>query len=338
MKVIELRLGFGFEALTPTDRPEPTPGRDEILVKMQAASLNYRELQVVRGDYQQLRLPLIPVSDGAGEVVEVGSEVRRFRVGERVCPCYVPDWISGPPTPEAVARRLGGTVDGVLAEYVCIPEHAAVRIPGHLSPIEAATLPIAGVTAWHALFVLSRLQSGQTVVVQGTGGVSTFALQLAIATGARVIATSRSDEKLRRLRSFGEFDVVNRAKSDWSVEVLRLTNGLGADHVIDVAGGANLARSIAATKLGGVISIVGYLESQHAEFDIAIALRRMVTLQALSVGSRSSFEALVYAFEQHRLHPVVDRVFPLSNLKEALEYLATGQHVGKIAITFECAW
>jgi NADPH:quinone reductase-like Zn-dependent oxidoreductase len=338
MKVIELRSRFGFEALTPTDRPEPTPGRSEILVRMQAASLNYRDLQVVRGDYQQLRLPLIPVSDGAGEVVDVGSEVRRFRVGDRVSPCYVPDWISGPPTPEIVARRLGGTVDGVLAEYVCIPEHAAVRIPGHLSPIEAATLPIAGVTAWHAMFALGRLQSGQTVVVQGSGGVSTFALQLALAAGARVIATFSSDEKLRRLRSFGECEVVNREKSDWSAEVLRLTNGRGADHVIDVAGGANLARSIAATKLGGVISIVGYLESQRAEFDITDALRRMVTLQALSVGSRSSFEALVNAFEQHRLHPVVDRVFPLSKLREALEFLATGQHVGKIAITFECAW
>jgi NADPH:quinone reductase-like Zn-dependent oxidoreductase len=335
MKVFELHSTFGLDALMLSDRPDPTPGRGDVIVKMQAASLNYRDLQVVRGDYKQLRLPLIPVSDGAGEVVEVGSEVSRFRVGDQVCPCYVPDWISGPPTPEAVARRLGGTVDGVLAEYVCIPEHAAVRIPEHLTAIEAATLPIAGVTAWHALFVLGRLQPGQTVVVQGTGGVSTFALQLALAAGAHVIATSSSDDKLCRLRSLGEFEVVNRAKSDWPAEVLRLTNGLGADHVIDVAGGANLARSIAATKLGGVISIVGYLESQHAEFDITDALRRMVTLQALSVGSRSSFEALVSAHEQHRLHPVVDRVFPLSSLREALEYLSTGKHVGKIALTFE---
>lgn len=150
--------------------------------------------------------------------------------------------------------------------------------------------------------------------------------------------TSGSDEKLRRLRALGEIDLVNRATSDWPAEVLRLTNGLGADQVIDVAGGANLSRSIAATKLGGVISLVGCLESQHAEFDIPAALRRMVRLHALSVGCRSSFEALVNAFEQHRLHPVVDRVFPLSNLREALEFLANGQHVGKIAITFECAW
>jgi NADPH:quinone reductase-like Zn-dependent oxidoreductase len=335
MKFIELRSGFGFDALTLSERPDPTPGRGEVIVRMQAASLNYRDLQVVRGEYQQLRLPLIPVSDGAGEIVEVGSEVKRFRVGDRVSPCYVPDWIDGPPTPEAVARRLGGTVDGVLAEYVCVSEHAAVRSPEHLSPIEAATLPIAGVTAWHALFVLGRLLSGQTVVVQGTGGVSTFALQLALSMGARVIASSRSDEKLRRLRSVGGFEVVNSAKSDWSDEVLRLTNGLGADHVIDVAGGTNLSRSIAATKLGGIISVVGYLESQHAEFDITDALRRMVTFHALSVGCRSSFEALVIAFEKHRLQPVVDRVFPLSKLQEALEYLATSQHVGKVAITFE---
>jgi len=286
MKVIELRSEFGFEALTPTDRPVPTPERDEILVKMQAASLNYRDLQVVRGDYPQLQLPLIPVSDGAGEVVAVGSEVRRFRVGDRVCPCYLRDWISGPLTPETVARRLGGSVDGVLAEYVCVPEHAAVRIPEHLTAMEAATLPIAGVTAWHALFVLGRIQPGQTVVVQGTGGVSTFALQLALAAGAHVIATSSSDDKLCRLRSLGEFEVVNRAKSDWPAEVLRLTNGLGADHVIDVGGGTNLSRSIAATKLGGNISVIGYLESPHAEIDITAALRRMVTSRRRNPASQ----------------------------------------------------
>lgn len=338
MKVIEVHSSFGLDQLTVADRPEPTLGRGDILVKMRAAALNYRDLQVVRGDYPQLKLPLIPLSDGAGEVVAIGSDVRRFWVGDQVCPCYVPDWVDGSPTPEVVARRLGGTVDGILAEFVCVPEHAAVRSPAHLTPTEAATLPIAGVTAWHALFALGQLQSGQTVVAQGTGGVSTFVMQLALAAGARVIVTSRSDEKLRRLRALGEVELVHRMKSDWSAEVLRLTNGLGADQVIDVAGGANLSQSIAATKLGGVISLIGYLESQHAEFDIPAALRRMVRLHALSAGSRSSFEALVHAFEQHHLHSVIDRVFPISKLREALEYLSTGQHVGKIVIDFDGVW
>lgn len=334
MKVIELRSAFGLDALTLAERPEPTPGRRDIIVKMRAAALNYRDWQVVRGDYPQLRLPLIPLSDGVGEVVVVGADVRRFRVGDQVCPCYVLDWIDGVPTPEVVARRLGGTVDGILAEFVCVPEHAAVRAPAHLSPSEAATLPIAGVTAWHTLFELDQLQAGQTVVAQGTGGVSTFVVQLALAAGAHVIVTSRSDEKLRRIQALGAVDLVNRAKSDWSAEVLRLTDGLGADHVIDVAGGANLSRSIAATKLGGIISLVGYLESQHAEFDIPAALRRMVRLHALSVGSRASFEALVDALEQHQLRPVVDRVFPISEFRQAMEYFASGQHVGKVAISF----
>ncbi len=338
MKVIELHSSFGLDQLTLAERPEPTPGRLDVIVKMRAAALNYRDLQVVRGDYPQLTLPLIPVSDGAGEVVAISSDVRRFRVGDQVCPCYVPDWVDGAPTPEVVARRLGGTVDGILAEFVCVPEHAAVRAPAHLTPAEAATLPIAGVTAWHALFALGQLQAGQTVVAQGTGGVSTFAMQLALAAGARVIATSRSDEKLRRLRALGEMDLVNRATSDWSAEVLRLTNGIGADQVIDVAGGANLARSMAATKLGGVVSLVGYLESHRAEFDVTLALRRMVRLHALSVGSRSSFEGLVQTLEQHQLHPVIDRVFPIAKIREALEYLSTGQHVGKIVIDLEGAW
>ncbi len=335
MKVLELRSGYGFDALTMGDRPEPSPGPRDVVVKMQAASLNHRDLQVVRGDYPQQKLPLIPVSDGAGEIVKIGSEVSRFVVGDRVCPCYVPDWISGPPTPEAIQRRLGGSVDGVLAEYVCAPEHGVVNIPSHLSAIEGATLPIAGVTAWHALFVQGNLQPGETVVVQGTGGVSMFAMQLTLARGGRVIATSASDEKLRRLRALGQVDVVNRTTSDWSVEVLRLTDGRGADHVIDVVGGGNLSRSIAATKLGGIVSVVGYLDSPRGEIDIPLVLRRMVSLHGLSVGSRSSFEGLAEAFEHNRLYPVVDRVFRFSEVREAMAYLSLGKHVGKVVVAFD---
>jgi len=334
MKVVELRSGFGFDALAPGSRPDPKPGPRDVVVKMRAASLNYRDLQVVRGEYPGMKLPFIPLSDGAGEVVEIGRDVERVSVGDRVCPCYVQDWLSGPPVEEVVRKRLGSTVDGVLAEYVCVPEHGVVRYPRHLAPIEAATLPIAAVTAWHALFVQGKLAAGETLVVQGTGGVATFALQLAKSIGAEVIVTSSSDQKLARARALGATHVVNYTTSDFATEVLRITGGRGAEYVIDIAGGENLSRSISAAKLGGTVAVIGYLESQRGHVDIPLALRRMVTLHASSVGSRSSFEALIAELEMRALRPVVDRIFPLSDVRGALEYLASGVHVGKIAISF----
>lgn len=336
MKAVELRNGFGLEALAVVDRPDPTPGPQEILVRMRAASLNYRDLQVVRGDYGELALPLIPVSDGAGDVVAVGSDVMRFRVGDSVSPIMVPDWLAGSPTSENARRRLGSTLDGVLAEYMCVPEWAAVKTPRHMTHAEAATLPVAGVTAWEALFVRGQLQPGEMIVVQGTGGVSTFALQLARVAGARVIITSSNDEKIARASALGASYGVNyRKRPEWHEEVLRLTDGRGADHVIEVVGGSNLSRSIAASKIGGAVSLIGYLDGFHADLDLPLALRRIVTLHGISVGSRASYEALVAGCEASGLRPIVDRVFAFSELPAALEYLALGRHFGKVVISFD---
>ncbi len=331
-----MRAGYGFDALSAVERPEPVPGAGEVVIRMRAASLNYRDLQIVRGEYGDLSLPVIPASDGAGDIVAIGAEVTAFQVGDRVSPIMVPDWLAGAPAAQNSRKRLGSALDGVLAEYVRVPERSLVKLARHMTYLEAATLPVAGVTAWEALFVRGRLQPGETVVVQGTGGVSIFALQLAHAAGARVIVTSSSDEKIARACALGASDGINyRSTPEWHEQVLRLTDGRGADHVIDVVGGKNLARSIAASKIGGTVSLVGYLDGFHADLDLPLVLRRVVTLHGMSVGSRASFEALVAACEANALRPAIDRVFPFAEARAALEYLALGRHFGKVAISFD---
>lgn len=335
MKAIAFADRIDLDALTLTERPIPEPGPRDLLLRMRAASLNYRDLAIARRTYGSFAAPLVPVSDGVGEVVAIGSEVRRFAVGDRVCPTYVPDWIAGEPTEEAARRRLGGPIDGVLAEYVRVHEDAAVRAPAHLTDVEAATLPIAGVTAWHALFVAGRVQPGDTVVVQGTGGVSLFALALARLAGARVLVTSSSPDKLARARDLGAAEGIDyRATPAWDARVLELTSGRGADHVIDVAGGDGLGRSIAAARVGGTVSLIGFIAGMSSTLDLAAAMRRVVRIQAISVGSRASFESLARALELHRTRPVVDRVFAFEDARAAYDHLARGGHFGKVAISF----
>jgi NADPH:quinone reductase-like Zn-dependent oxidoreductase len=338
MRAIQLRQRFELNALELVQIPDPSPGPRDVLLRMRAASLNYRDLVVVQGRYGRFDLPLVPVSDGVGEVVAIGPEVRRFQVGDRVCPVYVPDWISGPPREELVQRRLGGPLPGVLSELVSVHEDAAVRAPAHLTDEEAATLPIAGVTAWHALFVDGRIGPGDTVVVQGTGGVSLFALQLARLAGARVIVTSRHAAKLERARALGATSLIDvRASPAWDERVRELTSGLGADHVIDVGGGEGLDRSIAACRTGGSVSLIGFLGGSKATIDLPAAFRRMVTLRAASVGSRASFEALARALEAGGVRPEVDAVFPWTEVRAAFERLAAAEHVGKIALRIQGA-
>ena len=333
LKAIELTARNGIDALQPAERPTPSPAPDEILIRLRAASLNYRDLAIARGTYGDFPLPIVPLSDGAGEVVETGADVTRFAVDDRVSPLYVVDWLSGPPSAEVVARRLGGPLDGVLTEYICVSERAAVRIPKHVSFVEAACLPIAGLTAWQALFVQGQVQPGDVVVVQGSGGVSVFALQLAVSAGARVIATTSSEAKAERLRALGACEVINyRSQSDWHEAVTELTNGRGADHVIDVVGGENVTRSVQATRIGGHVSLVGFLDSTIGTLNLPEAFRRIVTLHAISVGNRTSYEALVAACDVSGLRPVVDQVFAMDACRDAYAHLASGQHFGKVAI------
>jgi NADPH:quinone reductase-like Zn-dependent oxidoreductase len=334
MKTYELRQGRGLESLVLTERPEPVPGPRELLVRVRAVSLNYRDLAILRGTYGDYPRPLVPVSDGVGTVVAVGSEVRRFAVGDRVIPAYVPDWIRGEPTEENTRRRLGGPLDGLLRESACVHEEAAVAAPAHLTDAEAATLPIAGVTAWHALFTAGRLGPGQTVVVQGTGGVSLFALQLARMAGARVLVTSRSLAKLERAVGLGAAGGIHsQGEAAWDARVLALTDGRGADHVVDVVGGAGVGCSIAAARVGGTVSLVGFLDSASVSFDLTRALRRIVRLQAVSVGSRDDLESLGRALSAQGVRPVVDRTFSFDQAPAAYEYLASGAQFGKVVIT-----
>ncbi|WP_437682316.1 zinc-dependent alcohol dehydrogenase family protein [Sorangium sp. So ce131] len=335
MKAIHLVEGRGVEALALVELPDPVPGPGEVVVRMRAASLNHRDLLVIDGAYAPFRRPFVPLSDGAGDVVAVGAGVERVAPGDRVVLSYVASWTAGPPTDERVARRLGGPDDGVLAERVRARADAVVRLPACLGDEEAATLPIAGVTAYRALFVDERLAPGQCVVVQGTGGVASFAALLAKQAGARVIATTRTREKAERARSLGADEVVVLDEHPaWDQRVLELTGGRGADRVIDVAGGRGLDRSIAACRTGGTVHLVGFLETREASFDLALAMRRVVTLRAASAGSREDLEGLVAALASGDRRPPVDLVMPWTEVREAVERMRARRHVGKIVLRF----
>ncbi|HWS72853.1 MAG TPA: NAD(P)-dependent alcohol dehydrogenase, partial [Thermoanaerobaculia bacterium] len=279
MWTIELH-GAGAETLKQVEKPRPEPGPGQILVKLNAATLNYRDLAIVRGEYGKLRLPLVPLSDAAGEVVAIGDGVTRWQAGDRVIFSMHPFWLDGAPTREALSLSLGSVLDGVLTEYRLAGEREVVRTPAHLTDEQAASLPIAAVTAWTALVVNGGLRPGQWVVVQGTGGVSLFALQFAKHLGARVIVTSSSDEKLERARTLGADALVNyRTNPEWQEEVVRITGGEGADHIVDVGGSLTLDRSLDAIRPGGRISVVGFLSGNKVDFDLFKMIRRVAVLQ-----------------------------------------------------------
>jgi NADPH:quinone reductase-like Zn-dependent oxidoreductase len=335
MTTIELRH-FGIDGLSATHRPPPAPGAGQILLQMRAAALNFRDLAIVRGEYGGFALPLVPVSDGVGRVVRIGAGVTRFAPGDRVVPSSVPDWIAGPADERSLRRRLGGPLPGLLSEQVVVDETAAILAPPHLCDEEAATLPIAGGSAWQALFGAGKVLPGDVVVVQGTGGVSLFAVQLAALAGARIIVTSKSDAKLARARQLGAHDTINyRETPDWQVEVRRLTDGRGADLVLDLAGGDQLNRSIAATRVGGAVSVLGFVAGGTATIDLTAAIRGAVTLQTASGVSRASLEALARALTLHDCHPVIDRVFPIAEVQAAFAHLAAGNHFGKVVLRWD---
>jgi NADPH:quinone reductase-like Zn-dependent oxidoreductase len=333
MRAMQARA-FDIEALTIAQTDVPRPRRGEILLRVRAATLNYRDLVILRGAYlPNLPLPYVPASDAAGEVVELGEDVTRFRVGDRVMPTYTQGWYDGMPTQEQrQTRTLGAPLTGVLQEYVVVPAEDAVAVPDHLTDVEAATLPIAAVTAWSALLE-GGIKPGASVLVQGTGGVALFALQFAKLHGASVVIISSSDDKLARARSLGADIGINyRTTPKWETLVRDATRGRGADIIVETAG-ATLGQSVAALAFGGVICVVGFVAGMEAALSLRGLIGPMARIQGIAVGSRARFEAMNRAIEQHRLRPSVDTTFPLDQSAEAFRRMERGAHFGKIAIT-----
>jgi NADPH:quinone reductase-like Zn-dependent oxidoreductase len=315
--------------------PTPEPGPGDVLVRLRAASLNYRDTLTVVGGYgsRQKQERLIPLSDGAGEVAAVGPGVEHWRSGDRVIGCLMPNWQGGEMSDEKSAISLGGSVDGCAAEYRLFPATALVRTPEHLSDIEAATLPCAALTAWSAVVTQGGAGPGDIVLTQGTGGVSLFALQFARLAGARTISTSSAPDRLRRLRELGASDVVNyREVPDWGRWARALTSGRGVDHVVEVGGAGTLAQSVRAVRVGGTISLIGVLGGAKPDFNLALVVMQNIRLQGVTVGSRDQFERMLAAIGAHKLRPVIDRAFPLEEIRAAIEHLGAGRHVGKVCI------
>jgi NADPH:quinone reductase-like Zn-dependent oxidoreductase len=333
MKVWQIQ-SFGIEQLVLQHLPQPHPGRGEVLVKVHAVSLNYRDLLMVRGHYNpRMPLPRIPCSDGAGEVVELGEDVKTVAVGQRVAGIFMQNWLDGAPTAERSRGALGGDIDGMLAEYVVLPASGVVAIPEHLSYAEGATLPCAGVTAWNALVNVGQVKPGDVVVTQGTGGVSVFALQFAKLMGATVLGTSSSDEKLDRARTLGLNAGLNyRQTPDWAKWVLQQTSNRGADLIVEVGGAGTFIQSLQAVRTGGAIAQIGILSPSDQPLPIAPILHRQVRIQGVYVGSRAHFETMNRAIAASHLRPVVDKIFPFPQAREALSTIENGYHFGKIVI------
>jgi len=332
MKVVELRA-FGLNGLHVAERPDPQPGPGQVLLRMKAWSLNYRDLLMATGKYNpRLKMPMVPLSDGVGEVIGVGAGVTRVKVGQRVAGCFMQAWQSGPLSDAAGRSALGGAIDGVLAEQVVLSQDGVVAVPEHLSDEEAATLPCAAVTAWNALFVVGAIQPGQSVLVLGTGGVSLFAWQFAKMAGAKVILTSGSDDKLARVEKLGgAAGLINyKTTPNWEDRARELTDGAGVDHVVEVGGSGTLAKSVKAVRTGGTISLIGVLSS--GDFNPISLLMKGVRLQGIFVGSRDMFEAMNRAIALHRMQPNVDRVFPMAEVGAALAFLESGSHFGKVCL------
>jgi NADPH:quinone reductase-like Zn-dependent oxidoreductase len=327
-------IKFGIDNLEQAEVaiPELSPGK--VLIRVHAVSLNYRDLMVVKGLYNpRMELPRIPCSDGAGEVVAVGAEVARWKVGDRVAGIFMQNWIDGPANTARQRGALGGDIDGMAAEFVALDQDGLVAIPEHLSYEEAATLPCAAVTAWNAVVNVGNIRPGDTVVIQGTGGVSIFALQFAKLLGARVLGTSGSDDKLHRAKRDGLDDGVNyKLTHDWASWVIDHTSGQGADLVVEVGGAGTLQQSLKAVRIGGVVAQIGVLTGVEQPLQISPILHKQIQMRGIYVGSRSDFERMNRAISQSQLRPIVDNVFAFNDFKESLQRMESASHYGKIVV------
>ena len=337
MKTIQLVNNFGINNLKLTEQSQPHPTKEQVLVKIEAVSLNYVDLLVIRGLLNpSLPLPYIPVCDGAGIVEQIGENVTAFKPGDKVATTFIPDWLDGDPTAlktDYKTRQGLGNVPGQLCQYKCFTIEQLIRIPANLSTTEASTLPIAGLTAWNAL-KYGNLQANNTVLLHGTGGVSIFALQFAKARGARVIITSSSEKKLKQAQNLGADLTINyKTDPNWSATVHKMTDGKGVDVIVETVGGSNLGRSLKTLRMGGHISIVGLLDGFESKIDVLSLMHQQATIRGMEVGSKQDFKAMDREIEARDIHPVVDRIFPLEQTQEAFAYLERGLHFGKVVVT-----
>ena len=334
MKVYQLESGTGIDALSLVEKPKPEPAYGQVLIRVHATALNYRDLVVAQGGYgPAVKYPLIPMSDGAGEVVALGKGVTRVKVGDRVAGIFFQNWIDGTLTKEKMKSDLGGSINGMLAEYVVLHENGLVILPEHLNYAEGATLPCAAVTAWHALVTKGNITAGERVLLLGTGGVSIFALQFVKLHGAGVIITSSSDEKLQRAQELGADEIINYKNTpDWEKEVYKLTQRHGVDRVIEVGGAGTLAKSMQAVRVAGTISLIGVLTGVQGEVNPLAAVMKSLNIQGIYVGSRDMFESMNQAISLHKIKPVINRIFLFDEAKQAYSYLQSGAHFGKVVI------
>jgi NADPH:quinone reductase-like Zn-dependent oxidoreductase len=334
MKTWHLTSQTGPEGLQLVELPDPTPGPGEVVVRVRATSLNYRDLMIATDQYGPgIKLPLVPLSDGAGEIVAVGEGVTSCQVGDRVAGQFFQKWANGPLQPAVFASALGGALDGMLSTRVKLAAAGVIPFPEHLSFEEAATLPCAALTAWQALVTHGRVSADQTVLIQGTGGVSLFGLQIAKMHGARVIITSSRDDKLARARELGADLTINyRTTPAWDEEILRLTDGAGVDQVVEVGGHDTFGPSLRALATNGFVGVIGGVSGFTTEVALRDILVKNARIRGIFVGNRDMFAAMNRAFGRHQLRPVIDRVFPWDEAPAAYRHLASGSHFGKIVI------
>ncbi len=333
MKLFELPA-FGIDNLTLVERPTPEPAADEVLVRLRAVSLNFRDQLVIQGKYNpRMALPRVPISDGAGEVVAVGEAVTAWKTGDRVVIPFFPAWLDGELTSAKAASGLGGDVDGLLREFAAIRADALLPIPAHLSFAQAAALPCAAVTAWNGLFVAGNLQPEQTLLLQGTGGVSLFGLQFGAMMGANIILLSSSDAKLERARAMGAQHTINyRTTPDWEKQVREITDGRGVDLTLEVGGIGTLPRTLKATAYAGHVSLIGVLSGISGEIQLGQILHKALTVRGIYVGSRTMFQKMNEVIFQHRLEPVIDRMFSFDQAVDAFRHFESAAHFGKVVI------